>query len=100
MLLSAAEVKPAQANRIQLLTHPAIGLSSHNALRAVRFYAQLNSESSLAAVEQWPKARDPQVRHEALLEDGRDTRLETREAAPAAAAPASSNDLQDLQKTG
>ena len=43
-------MEAAQANRIQLLTHPSIGLSSRNALRAVRFYAQLNSQSSLAAV--------------------------------------------------
>ena len=97
VLLSAANVKPAQANRIQLLTHPAIGLSSHNALRAVRFYAQLNSESSLAAVEQWPKARDPQIRHEALLEDGRETHLETRTEGREGAA---AGEPQDLQKTG
>ena len=72
VLLSAADVPAAQANRIQLLTHPNIGLSSHNALRAVRFYGQLNSESSLAAVNQWPKAEDPKIgNHAPQLQEGR-----------------------------
>jgi hypothetical protein len=74
VLLSAANVKPAQANRIQLLTNATIGLSSHNALRAARFFDQLNCESSLRAVEQWPKAKDPQIRHEGQMQDGRNAR--------------------------
>ena len=77
VLLSAAEVPAAQANRIQLLTHPTVGLSSHNALRAVRFYAQLNTESSLAAVAKWPKAKDPKVTHQPQLEAGREQRFVT-----------------------
>lgn len=77
VLLSAAEVPASQANRIQLLTHPTVGLSSHNALRAVRFYSQLNSESSRAAVAKWPKAKDPQIKHQPQLEQGRDTRFIT-----------------------
>ncbi|MEP1206711.1 MAG: hypothetical protein ABJM29_07610 [Rhizobiaceae bacterium] len=84
VLLSAAEVQPAQANRIQILTHPSIGLSSHNAMRAMRFFAQLNSKSSLEAVEQWPKARDPEIQHQSVLEDSNlgDTRRgDTRETA-------------------
>ncbi|MEP1091072.1 MAG: hypothetical protein ABJH63_02135 [Rhizobiaceae bacterium] len=75
VLLSAAEVPAAQANRIQLLTHPTVGLSSHNALRAVRFYAQLNSDSSRAAVAKWPKAKDPKINHQPQLEPGREQRF-------------------------
>ncbi len=74
VLLNAAEVDPALANRIQMLTHANIGLSAHNARRALNFYARLNSESSRAAVEQWPKAEDPQIRHEPQLESGRERR--------------------------
>ena len=74
VLLSAADVPAAQANRIQLLTHPTVGLSSHNALRAVRFYAQLNSDSSRAAVDKWPKAKDPKINHQPQLEEGRNQR--------------------------
>ena len=75
VLLSAAEVPAAQANRIQLLTHPTVGLSSHNALRAVRFYAQLNAESSRAAVAKWPKAKDPKIQHQPQLAEGREQRF-------------------------
>ena len=77
VLLSAAEVPAAQANRIQLLTHPTVGLSSHNALRAVRFYAQLDSQSSRDAVAKWPKAKDPKIKHQPQLEAGREQRFVT-----------------------
>lgn len=53
--LKAADVEKGQANRIQILAHPAIGLSVHNAMRAVRFYATLTIEGCLEAIEQWPK---------------------------------------------
>ena len=65
------------ANRIQLLTHPTVGLSSHNALRAVRFYAQLDSQSSRDAVAKWPKAKDPKITHQPQLEAGRAQRFVT-----------------------
>ncbi|EFL88946.1 hypothetical protein R2A130_1431 [Ahrensia sp. R2A130] len=54
--LKAAKVEKGQANRIQILAHPTIGLSVQNAMRAVRFYATLTPESCLEAIEQWPKA--------------------------------------------
>lgn len=70
VLLSAADVSAAQANRIQLLTHPAIGLSTQNAMRAVRFYAQLNGQSSRAAVDQWPRVEKPAMPHQEQYQDG------------------------------
>ncbi len=76
VLLNAAEVEPALANRIQLLTHANIGLSAPNARRALNFYAKLNSGSSRAAIEQWPKAKDPQIHHEPHLESGRERRAD------------------------
>jgi len=96
VLLNAAKVKPAQANRIQLLTHPSIGLSSHNALRSVRFFAQLNSESSLNAVNQWPKAKDPQIRHETQFEEGHGKRDVVRSDT----GKSSQLETQTLQATG
>lgn len=73
VLLRAAEVEAAQANRIQLLTHPAIGLSVHNAMRAVRFYEKLKTESCLTAVDQWPKDQSSSAVHQPYLEEGRST---------------------------
>ena len=53
--LKSVDVDEAQANRIQLLVHPNIGLSVHNAMRSVRFYKTLNQISCQEAVAQWPK---------------------------------------------
>lgn len=73
VFLRAAEVDDAQANRIQMLAQPTIGLSVQNAMRAVRFYAGLNSETCLAAVEKWPRAKTSIFEHQPQLAEGRDT---------------------------
>ncbi|MEL6947116.1 MAG: hypothetical protein AAFO73_05715, partial [Pseudomonadota bacterium] len=56
VLLRSIDVDSAAANRILLLTFPAIGLSVHNAGRAIRYYASLSMETCKEAVAQWPKA--------------------------------------------
>lgn len=55
VLLNAASLSAEQANRILLLTFPTLGLSVQNAMRSVRFYANLVPQSSLNAVNSWPK---------------------------------------------
>jgi len=71
VLLRAADVEDAQANRILLLVNPTIGLSVHNAMQAIRFYAKLKTESCLDAVSQWPKAEaiNAGSQHQTYLED-------------------------------
>jgi hypothetical protein len=86
VLLNAADVTPAQANRIQMLTHATIGLSSHNALRAMQFFAQLNPQSSRTAVEQWPKAKSSGFQHQPQLQEGNIVHCEPGSARPQAAA--------------
>ena len=79
VLMRASEVDPAQANRILLLTFPSIGLSAHNAMRAIRFYEQLKPESCRTAVKEWPKAEPVPVHHQPHLQDGSATaRLQVR----------------------
>lgn len=78
VLLCAADVDAAQANRIQLLANPAIGLSSTNAQRAVEFYAKLDSQNCRNAVDLWPKAKDPSIQHEPQLAEGRSSRRDDR----------------------
>lgn len=80
VLLCAADVNAARANRIQLLANPAIGLSSTNAQRAVEFYAQLDSQNCRIAVDLWPKAKDPSIQHEPHLAEGHRSRHEDRDA--------------------
>ena len=85
VMLRAANVDAAQANRIQLLTHPTIGLSVHNAMRAVRFYERLQIESCQTAVDQWPKATDNLPKHQPYLEDSEPARhrqTSTRQTVP------------------
>ena len=71
VLLSAADIGAAQANRIQLLANPAIGLSTQNAMRAVRFYARLNPQTSGEAVAQWPRAEKPGTPHQEYYQESR-----------------------------
>ncbi|MEE9315127.1 MAG: hypothetical protein V3V02_10805, partial [Rhizobiaceae bacterium] len=70
VFLRAAGVDDAQANRIQLLAQPAIGLSVQNATRAIKFYAQLKLETCQHAVSQWPKFKAYGAKHQGYLEEG------------------------------
>ncbi|MEL6504139.1 MAG: hypothetical protein AAFQ10_06745 [Pseudomonadota bacterium] len=69
VLMRAYGVDDAQANRILLLAQPGIGLSVHNAMRAVRFYSALKRESCLEAVSQWPMEQTKPVKHQPMLAD-------------------------------
>ncbi len=80
VFLRAADVPAAQANRIQLLSQPAIGLSVQNAARTIRFYAKLKKETCLAAIEEWPKQKGYGVRHVGFTEEGKPLRTETTSA--------------------
>ena len=55
VILKAADTPPAQANRILMLSQPSVGLSTHNATRAIHLYANLKQSSCQEAVDQWPK---------------------------------------------
>ena len=70
--LKSQKVPPEQTNRILMLTFPQIGLSVHNAERAIRFYNQITVAACEIAVAQWPKAEKPQ--HEPALTDTRPLR--------------------------
>ena len=63
VMLKAARISDALANRITLLTFPTIGLSVQNATRAVRFYKQLDYENCKDAISQWPKMSSGTHRH-------------------------------------
>ena len=76
VFLRAADVSAAQANRIQMLSQPAIGLSVQNAARAARYYAKLSKESCLTAIEQWPKQKDNGYNYEGFTEEGSTLRTE------------------------
>ena len=69
VLLSAAGIDGARANRINLLTFPEIGGSVEQARRAIQFFSNLDTASSLEAVEQWPKSTLFTPRHETYLDD-------------------------------
>ena len=70
VFLCSAGVGAAQANRIQLLNQPSIGLSVQNAMRAVRFYAELKKDTCVAAVDMWPKGNAAGAKHQAFHEEG------------------------------
>ncbi len=76
VFLRAADVSAAQANRIQMLAQPVIGLSVQNAARAARFYATLSKESCLTAIEQWPKQIDDGYKRVGFTEEGNPLRVE------------------------
>ena len=82
--MKAAELDDSTANRIQLLIHPNIGLSVQNAMRSIRFYAKLKTETCLIAINQWPvDGLDTSAAiHQPQLQDGRDNRTRTDTAAP------------------
>ncbi|MEM9732586.1 MAG: hypothetical protein AAF903_03750 [Pseudomonadota bacterium] len=69
VLMRAYGVEDAQANRILLLAQPGIGLSVHNAMRAVRFYNALKQQSCLEAVAQWPMEAVSKPKHQPMLSD-------------------------------
>lgn len=69
VIMRAYGVEDAQANRILLLAQPGIGLSVHNAMRAVRFYGALEQASCLEAVAQWPTEAQRKTVHAPALSD-------------------------------
>lgn len=84
--LKASKVEKGQANRIQILAHPTIGLSVQNAMRSVRFYANLTAESCLEAIDQWPKAEtQPMLGHAPVAADTDDLRQRDIGAEPGVA---------------
>ena len=84
VVMKAAELDDSTANRIQLLIHPNIGLSVQNAMRSIRFYAKLKTETCLIAINQWPTDNldTSAAVHQPQLQDGRDNRTRTDTAAP------------------
>ena len=79
VFMKAHDIEPATANRILMLTFPSIGLSTQNAMRAVRFYKTLEIESCLEAVEQWPKDEPKKTTHRPYVEDADGVRWAARE---------------------
>ena len=83
VFLKSHEIEPAAASRILMLTFPSIGLSTQNALRAVRFYKTLETESCWEAVDQWPKDEAPRAAHQPYLEESDGIRWSARDVANA-----------------
>jgi len=81
VFLKSHEIEPAAASRILMLTFPSIGLSTQNALRAVRFYKTLETESCREAVGQWPKDEAPRAAHQPYLEESDGVRWSVRDSA-------------------
>ena len=86
VFLKSQDVDAAAASRILMLTFPSIGLSTQNAMRAIRFYRTLEIESCREAVDQWPKDEPKKAAHQPYLEDadgirwaGRETTYERRD---------------------
>ncbi|MDD9910827.1 MAG: hypothetical protein OXR62_14205 [Ahrensia sp.] len=69
VFLKSHEIESAVASRILMLTFPAIGMSTQNAIKAIRFYNGLTVESCRDAVDLWPKATIATARHEPQLVD-------------------------------
>ncbi len=79
VFLKTHEIEPPVASRILMLTFPSIGLSTQNAMRAIRFYKTLEVESCREAVDQWPKDEPTKARHQPYLEDADGVRWASRE---------------------
>ncbi|MEE9376085.1 MAG: hypothetical protein V3V04_07090 [Rhizobiaceae bacterium] len=77
VFLRALNVDDAQANRIQLLVQPAIGLSVKNASRAIKFYTLLQTDTCILAVDQWPKIKGHSIEHQSYLMDGQHSHRNT-----------------------
>lgn len=69
----------AQANRILMLAFPEIGLSVHNAKRAVRYYAALTQVACQEAIAQWPKIQPSKAQHLPYMTETRGGRYTPRE---------------------
>ena len=69
VVLKAANTAAPLANRISLLTFPALGLSVHNTKRAIKYYSGLEAHTCRETIDLWPKAEDgadrPASRHHA-----------------------------------
>ncbi|MGI9354060.1 MAG: hypothetical protein ACR2PF_02675 [Rhizobiaceae bacterium] len=84
VFMKTHDIDPAAASRILMLTFPSVGLSTQNAMRAVRFYKTLEVESCREAVDQWPKdeprMEEPQkVKHQPYLDDSEGVRWAAHE---------------------
>ncbi len=79
VFLKSHDIEPPVASRILMLTFPSIGLSTQNAMRAIRFYKTLEIESCREAVDQWPKDEPPKATYQPYLEDAEGVRWASHE---------------------